>query len=450
MPPVAHVAAAVAVSAGDAHLPLSAEPVVAAGAALAFLALAAALGSMIFFVRRGLTQGFTPAVMALVAVNAFALVLQLFEILHVHISPPAQGLFVLRNIWFALSILGLNLLQIEVAAVFQGSLIRLSWLDRRGLARPRIYSNYGIGVYSFIVALCGVGLNIFILLCVRQNVAQRVYRGGKTPTLDTSRADRARAVQVLVLFVLAFELAAFCSFVSSMFFTEDGDGRLLYFGLIEISLALFGLHMTVETIMFEQVVMIFRNGAPKQREQGSGSTDGGEQPEQDAAVAIEDMHETAGERRRRDTLTLIEALAMRSPPPVVGAGAAGPSVAPSAAAAPGNVVRIELPQDAERGTEAPLPPLPPESKLPPKISLATIGSHDDSTRASLAPGSRSSMLKHSSIGSDIASLWNAAWPWASRNSGILSSPAPTSPVAGTAGSAGPSNGGLHVPGTTKE
>nr|KAJ3404124.1 hypothetical protein HK105_003956 [Polyrhizophydium stewartii] len=297
MPPVAHVAAAVAVSAGDAHLPLSAEPVVAAGAALAFLALAAALGSMIFFVRRGLTQGFTPAVMALVAVNAFALVLQLFEILHVHISPPAQGLFVLRNIWFALSILGLNLLQIE-------------------------YSNYGIGVYSFIVALCGVGLNIFILLCVRQNVAQRVYRGGKTPTLDTSRADRARAVQVLVLFVLAFELAAFCSFVSSMFFTEDGDGRLLYFGLIEISLALFGLHMTVETIMFEQVVMIFRNGAPKQREQGSGSTDGGEQPEQDAAVAIEDMHETAGERRRRDTLTLIEALAMRSPPPYEGVAGA--------------------------------------------------------------------------------------------------------------------------------
>ncbi|KAL2913962.1 hypothetical protein HK105_206553 [Polyrhizophydium stewartii] len=127
-----------------------------------------------------------------------------------------------------------------------------------GRLQGRIYRT---AVSSPIVALCGVGLNIFTLLCVCQNVAQRVYRGGKTPTLDTSRAERARAVQVLVFFVLAFELAAFCSFVSSMFFTEDGDGRLLYFGLIEISLALFGLHMTVETIMFEQVVMIFRSGA---------------------------------------------------------------------------------------------------------------------------------------------------------------------------------------------
>ncbi|KAL2913959.1 hypothetical protein HK105_206550 [Polyrhizophydium stewartii] len=241
------VAAAAALAASDADAPAGAllplalfggDATVTSAVILAFAALLVATSTAAFFVYRGVARGFTPATMALIGVGALAIILQVVETVRSHTAPPLNSFYVLRNIWMALSTLGLNLLQIQVAAIFQGSLIRLWWLERGRLcAHSNVAGEFAIfsGMYAFyalLVGACGITLNTFIL------------------------------ISGLIVLVVLLDIAAFVSFAVSLPFAS-GDDSQLYNGLVQISQALFGLRTSAETIMFERVEVIFRSKMPR-------------------------------------------------------------------------------------------------------------------------------------------------------------------------------------------
>ncbi|KAL2911399.1 hypothetical protein HK105_209127 [Polyrhizophydium stewartii] len=304
----------------DALIPLSllsSEPAVAAAVALVAAAILVTICASAFFIRRGVNKGFTPAFVALVTVNVLALALQVAQALRSHTAPPSIGLYILRNFWMALSTLGLNLLQVQVAAVFQGSLIRFSWLEQYRLPWTRFgprqssYKLYSIlyGFYTLFVAMCGVALNTYLLVSVQRNTMQRISKEGGVLSLATLGSESLRPLQGLIGFVIALDLIACVTYVASIIYLGDDTKSLSYNCYVQISLAFLGLHMSAETIMFERVVMIFRNKMPKEYVASVGIDNW--HLGADVEATLEDMNATSGRTQQVDTLTRLEAIALR-------------------------------------------------------------------------------------------------------------------------------------------
>ncbi|KAL2913961.1 hypothetical protein HK105_206552 [Polyrhizophydium stewartii] len=318
---------------------LSSEPAVAAAVALVAAAILMTICASAFFIRRGVNKGFTPAFVALVTVNVLALALQVAQALRSHTAPPSIGLYILRNFWMALSTLGLNLLQVQVAAVFQGSLIRFSWLEQYRLPwtraaftavhivlcfgmylsgwvpgfgpRQSSYKLYSIlyGFYTLFVAMCGVALNTYLLVSVQRNTMQRISKEGGVLSLATLGSESLRPLQGLIGFVIALDLIACVTYVASIIYLGDDTKSLSYNCYVQISLAFLGLHMSAETIMFERVVMIFRNKMPKEYVASVGIDNW--HLGADVEATLEDMNATSGRTQQVDTLTRLEAIALR-------------------------------------------------------------------------------------------------------------------------------------------
>ncbi|KAL2911400.1 hypothetical protein HK105_209128 [Polyrhizophydium stewartii] len=263
-------------STGDAAVPLTllgVSPLFTADVALASASAITSALTAAYFVRRCMARGPTPAILALICVNVFALVLQIAEALYVHIGPTFTG--------------------IQVAAVFQGSLIRLPWLDRDRLVQPRLVAvvvhlvccwppylqgwaahyrtdtfsgkwfRICFALYTLMVALFGVALNLLIFSGVRRNITHAPpATGARTTAFSGSRHARVNFLPAFIVVVMLFDIAAFGFFVLSLPLGNEAESNVRFNSLVQISLAFIGAHMSAETIMLEWVVTIFRDEVP--------------------------------------------------------------------------------------------------------------------------------------------------------------------------------------------
>nr|KAJ3420061.1 hypothetical protein HK105_006165 [Polyrhizophydium stewartii] len=309
-----------------AFVPLSlfgSDGVVTAAVVLAVAAILVSACAAAFFIHRGAARGFSVATTALIGVNVLALALQVAEATRVHLTPPIDALFTVRNVWMALSTVGLNLLQVEVAAVFQGSLIRLSYhlyLDgwAPGFSTTKQLGIHilkvgmvSFGIYTLLVGACGIALNTYLLVSVRRNTTQRIQMDREAMALATLGKECVRPLQGLIAFIIVLDFAGLSFFMASSLITSgQSKGMVITIdALLEISLALFGMHMSAETIMFERVVMIFRNKMPKEYVASVGIDNW--HLGADVEATLEDMNATSGRTQRVDTLTRLEAIALR-------------------------------------------------------------------------------------------------------------------------------------------
>ncbi|KAL2913921.1 hypothetical protein HK105_206512 [Polyrhizophydium stewartii] len=235
--------------------------VVTAAVVLAVAAILASAFTTGFVVHRVVVRGFSGAGVTLILVNVLALALEAAEMARAQAPAPTGVLFALRNMWIPLGVLGLNLLQIQVAAVFQGSLIRLSLFERARLPWIGIAS---FGIYTLLVAACGLALNVFLLVSVRRNTPEPVQREDEAATLATIGRDCVRPLQGLLAFVVVLDVAGLVLFVVSLLFANNTEANITFNGLVQISLAFFGFHMNAETVMYDQVVTIFLDKMPKE------------------------------------------------------------------------------------------------------------------------------------------------------------------------------------------
>ncbi|KAL2920309.1 hypothetical protein HK105_200382 [Polyrhizophydium stewartii] len=436
------------------------------GIAFAVLAVLAALAATVLLVRRGAALAFTPAVIALAAINVAAALLQLAEALHIYVSPPENAFYVLRNIWLPLCGLALNMLQIQVAAVFQGSVVAWSWLARGSLAKPLIvafaahllccaptylqgwlipydnnslgykWSTYGAAAYSLLVALCGIALNLLILINIQRYIIDPIRRGavakGAISALDACKRA-ANIIGTIVVIVLVLDVSAFFLFIASTLYSEVGDQAPAHYAYAQISLALFGLHMSAETIAFERIVELFKRMSLEWRRGSSSLSDS----VYDAAVAA-DMADAAStgahvRHRRRDTLSILAMSDIASAPSASAAASADldavtiPASAASEPPSPPAKSAISIPEPIS--PTSPGIALPVKAKHPRKPSVTSIVTRTSSNTPLVLPSAMPSPQMRPSISNEIAELWNAAWPWASRPSSVPATPRETDALA---------------------
>ncbi|KAL2913963.1 hypothetical protein HK105_206554 [Polyrhizophydium stewartii] len=275
-------------------LPLfGSSPAVTAAVVLSAAAMLGAVCSAAFFVRRGFKRGFSPATIALAAINVLALTLEVFQTLFSNASHGNRVYYDWRNVWLPLSTLSLNLLQIEVAAVFQGSLIRLSWLtpDKLPIVRAAAivvhfvccWSSYLqawlqndthspvaqllgniMAAYELFIPLFGVALNGYIMFGIRRDIAPPLANGDERPMITATRRKRIRMLQALIAVVILLDLMVIGGYVMAMISDSQQVHTLEYYCFLEIAIAFFAMHMCAETVMYDQVLTIFYGTIPKE------------------------------------------------------------------------------------------------------------------------------------------------------------------------------------------
>ncbi|KAL2911397.1 hypothetical protein HK105_209125 [Polyrhizophydium stewartii] len=229
-----------------------------------------AVCSAAFFVRRGFKRGFSPATIALAAINVLALTLEVFQTLFSNASHGNRVYYDWRNVWLPLSTLSLNLLQIEVAAVFQGSLIRLSWLTPDKLPINDTHSPVAqllgniMAAYELFIPLCGVALNGYIMFGIRRDIAPPLANGDERPMITATRRKLIRVLQALIAVVILLDLMVIGGYVMAMISDSQQVHTLEYYCFLEIAIAFFAMHMCAETVMYDQVLTIFYGTIPKE------------------------------------------------------------------------------------------------------------------------------------------------------------------------------------------
>ncbi|KAL2913960.1 hypothetical protein HK105_206551 [Polyrhizophydium stewartii] len=321
-------------------LPLfGSSPAVTAAVVLSAAAMLGAVCSAAFFVRRGFKRGFSPATIALAAINVLALTLEVFQTLFSNASHGNRVFYDWRNVWLPLSTLSLNLLQIEVAAVFQGSLIRLSWLtpDKLPIVRAAAivvhfvccWSSYLqawlqndthspvaqllgniMAAYELFIPLFGVALNGYIMFGIRRDIAPPLANGDERPMITATRRKLIRVLQALIAVVILLDLMVIGGYVMAMISDSQQVHTLEYYCFLDIAIAFFAMHMSAETIMFERIVMIFRT--PSTSFSGVGErTINSPHFDIEVAATLDDMNQTNRKLQHRDSLSRIEAVSLR-------------------------------------------------------------------------------------------------------------------------------------------
>ncbi|KAH9250118.1 hypothetical protein BASA81_012070 [Batrachochytrium salamandrivorans] len=179
----------------------------------------------------------------------------------------------------------LNLLQLEIFAIFNGGLIHWSTLERDNIKWIRCgvivlhlictgpcylsvwaipveinnlqsnWTTYGSGLYCGLIALYGIVQDAFILYKVNEHL----NRLNSRKIEGASSSSRDLAMTSLIIAALIFVIMGVTLFGASVIIPAGGANNLLHFVLMQFSISFVGIHMFVETFLFERIVAKFRN-----------------------------------------------------------------------------------------------------------------------------------------------------------------------------------------------
>ncbi|EGF79273.1 expressed protein [Batrachochytrium dendrobatidis JAM81] len=163
------------------------------------IALLAGVFGTGLFLYRGTENKFTWAILSLVIINFMSVQLQASEIAYVYL-PSSLGTLIWRNVIYQLCVLSLNLLQLEIFAVFNAGLMHVSifrpdnmkwvrlaaiivhllyalpiylqgWVIPMSDNREIKWTVYGAALYTLLVGIWGVFQNCYILAKLQAHFA---------------------------------------------------------------------------------------------------------------------------------------------------------------------------------------------------------------------------------------------------------------------------------------
>ncbi|KAI8927541.1 hypothetical protein BC831DRAFT_451828 [Entophlyctis helioformis] len=264
-------------------------------------AILACLAGVANFVYFGRANKFTTTILCLIFLNAYGALFQTVVMVYLYSDTGTLGPLIARNWMYPINTMLLNLLQLEVYAVFNAGLIRLPLFSRENMPKIRgvavlimivlcgaifwegilftygdnalvsAYSAFGPLIYCVLVVVWGVTQNIFILRKVQGHIDSLISNDSAgTNTSSATKTRGARYIQALIGLLILLDFIAFACFGASMM--ADGPvgtiAHVNYLALQQISFSCGGLHMVGETVAFEMIAGQFR----KHSSGGSNST----------------------------------------------------------------------------------------------------------------------------------------------------------------------------------
>ncbi|KAJ8331132.1 hypothetical protein O5D80_000699 [Batrachochytrium dendrobatidis] len=261
---------------------LTKSPLVIIGLAFSVVGFFMCLYGVCFFGFQGLRKRFTRAIIFLVLINAIGLLMQVSEVCFVYLLSYTE-LYTWRNIMFELCMISLNMLQLEIFSCFNGGLLHISLFHAENIKWLRLASiilhlitglgaylegiawQYSMGsilslwtglgpvVYAVFICIIGVTQNLLILKKVKQHI--------RTITVSNGSADprviKVQGTKILIYFVLALDLSSLAIFIISGV-VGSLDNYIPHYSLMQICFGIFGIHMFLETFLFERIVDQFR------------------------------------------------------------------------------------------------------------------------------------------------------------------------------------------------
>ncbi|EGF79274.1 hypothetical protein BATDEDRAFT_25913 [Batrachochytrium dendrobatidis JAM81] len=106
---------------------------------LACLVFVSGLVSMGIFIYRGYKTRYTWTIIALILTNLFVVLFQIFEAFYVYI-PYDKWTIGCRNLFYMLSVLSLNLMQLEIISIFNGNLIHVGIFKAENMKALRAFT----------------------------------------------------------------------------------------------------------------------------------------------------------------------------------------------------------------------------------------------------------------------------------------------------------------------